>query len=346
MTRRQDPFRDEEIRQLLEATNARRAAHGRPPLDLTALGGGSRRRAAGRDPGLRRVPQRTPDRPWEPPLDVEAEVERRLRLGRGDAVGDRGRLTAIGCVQLAQDVRDVDAGRLDADHERRRRSRGWCSPRATRVSTSASRGVRPRTSSSRVWAIRCGLRSGEVEPRPLGEKLELAQQRRAPSRAATACACPQRRARLGAGRTGGDQRLRLRATGSRQRGAGAATGPRRRRRCDQGSGRAAPRTRSYSASASARQAAALGVIGRASAAARRALGEQLPLARSSAVSTRRRRPGGRGRAPPAPPAPAALWCTARRGSAPRPGPCTCEAVARGLRRRPIHRRCQRASSAT
>jgi hypothetical protein len=75
----QDPFRDEEIRQLLEATNARRAAHGRPPLDLAALEGApddelrAEIRAFVESRNARRIAR------GQEPLDVEAEVERRLR---------------------------------------------------------------------------------------------------------------------------------------------------------------------------------------------------------------------------------------------------------------------------
>ena len=78
-----DPFRDEEIRQLLEATNARRAAHGRPPLDLTTLEGApddelrAEIRAFVESRNARRIAR------GEPPLDVEAEVERRLRSQDG-----------------------------------------------------------------------------------------------------------------------------------------------------------------------------------------------------------------------------------------------------------------------
>ena len=74
-----DPFRDEEIRQLLEATNARRAAHGRPPLDLDVAR--RARRTTSCEP--RSAPSWNPaTRAGSPagsqPLDVEAEVERRL----------------------------------------------------------------------------------------------------------------------------------------------------------------------------------------------------------------------------------------------------------------------------
>ena len=76
--------RDAEIRQLLEARNARRAARGEPPVDVEAELRALTAPAA--DPELaaevrqlvearnaRRVAR------GEPPLDVEAEVSRRLR---------------------------------------------------------------------------------------------------------------------------------------------------------------------------------------------------------------------------------------------------------------------------
>ena len=88
---------------------------------------------------------------------------------------------------------------------------------------------------------------------------------------------PERRARLGAGGAGGDERLGL---------APAAVGGERRAleplpgRCGLRPqlGRASPRARSYSASASASQPAAFGVTAEASAAARASGGEQLPCA--------------------------------------------------------------------
>lgn len=76
--------RDEEIRQMVEARNARRERRGEPPLDvdaeLAALSGQTV------DEGLRdevrqlvvaRNVRRT--RKGEPPLDVESEVDRQLR---------------------------------------------------------------------------------------------------------------------------------------------------------------------------------------------------------------------------------------------------------------------------
>jgi hypothetical protein len=79
--------RDEEIRQMLEARNARRRRRGEPPLDVEQEL--SRLTAPAIDPQLRdeirdlvkaRNYRRT--RAGKPPLDVEAEVEREIaRLG-------------------------------------------------------------------------------------------------------------------------------------------------------------------------------------------------------------------------------------------------------------------------
>jgi hypothetical protein len=73
-----DPFRDEEIAQMLAATNARRAAQGRPLLALGDL-------QPEPDPELRAevrafVESRNARRVarGQPPLDVESEIERRL----------------------------------------------------------------------------------------------------------------------------------------------------------------------------------------------------------------------------------------------------------------------------
>jgi uncharacterized protein YkwD len=87
--------RDEEIRELLEARNARRAGRGEPPLDvdaqlaaLTSGGGGARAAPAGpkatrelRDELRALVEARNRRRAGAglPALDVDAEVERRLR---------------------------------------------------------------------------------------------------------------------------------------------------------------------------------------------------------------------------------------------------------------------------
>jgi hypothetical protein len=75
--------RDEEIRQMLEAQNARRARQGQPPLDVDAEI--ARLTKTQIDPGLReeirqlvvaRNDRRA--RQGKPPLDVEAEIERQI----------------------------------------------------------------------------------------------------------------------------------------------------------------------------------------------------------------------------------------------------------------------------
>jgi hypothetical protein len=78
-----DPYRDDEIRQLLEARNARRAAKGGDPVDVEAELAALTRPAA--DDSLRAevrafVEARNARRiaRGQEPLDVDAEVERRL----------------------------------------------------------------------------------------------------------------------------------------------------------------------------------------------------------------------------------------------------------------------------
>ena len=86
--------RDDEIRQMLEARNERRARRGQEPLDIEAELARARRAARRVDPGLAARsatlvdrPQRAPRaRMGKEPLDVEAEVARQLReLGGGGA---------------------------------------------------------------------------------------------------------------------------------------------------------------------------------------------------------------------------------------------------------------------
>jgi hypothetical protein len=76
--------RDEEIRQMLEARNARRRRQGREPLDVEAEMAALARPAI--DPGLARevrdlviARNARRARQGKEPLDVEAEVQRRLR---------------------------------------------------------------------------------------------------------------------------------------------------------------------------------------------------------------------------------------------------------------------------
>jgi len=79
--------RDDEIRQMLEARNARRVARGQPAVDVEAellrLTGPT---AVAADPALRAEVRQLVQarnarraRRGQPPLDVEAEVERQLR---------------------------------------------------------------------------------------------------------------------------------------------------------------------------------------------------------------------------------------------------------------------------
>ena len=85
--------RDAEIRQMLEARNARRAAQGRETVDveaelaeLTQAGGGIGSGDPRGGPRARARPQLAPDRPRPQPLDEDAEVARQLR----DLPGDPG----------------------------------------------------------------------------------------------------------------------------------------------------------------------------------------------------------------------------------------------------------------
>jgi len=78
--------REDDIRQMLEARNARRAAHGQPAVDVEAELAELTRPSAARDPEIleevrtlvearnaRRIAR------GKEPLDVEAEIERQLR---------------------------------------------------------------------------------------------------------------------------------------------------------------------------------------------------------------------------------------------------------------------------
>jgi hypothetical protein len=78
--------RDEEIRQMLDARNARRERRGEAPLDVDAELAALTRAAPDADPALREevrdlvvARNRRRVRAGQAPLDVEAEVERRIR---------------------------------------------------------------------------------------------------------------------------------------------------------------------------------------------------------------------------------------------------------------------------
>ncbi len=79
-----DAERDEEIRQMLDARNARRARRGEPPVDLEAELAAIERPPV--DPGLRDevrdmvvASNARRVRAGKAPLDVESEVQRRIR---------------------------------------------------------------------------------------------------------------------------------------------------------------------------------------------------------------------------------------------------------------------------
>ena len=86
---------------------------------------------------------------------------------------DRGRLESVRRAELAQDVRDVHARRLDADHQRRR-------DLAVRVAAGDERQnlCFPRSQSENLLdALNLAVRPldwrREIEPRALGEQLDL-----------------------------------------------------------------------------------------------------------------------------------------------------------------------------
>ena len=159
-------------------------------------------------------------------------------LAVGQAVRDGGRLEPVRRAELAQDVRDVDAGRLDADDERRAAISRLVQPRATRS------GPRPRGRSGREPAparLASGgpasggrgraARAGRAAPAPAAAVSLRSEPRRcAPGAAARSPRCGTRRRR---------RAPRPRASGSRPRAAGVRAGPRPRRRPT--TARAAPR---------------------------------------------------------------------------------------------------------
>jgi hypothetical protein len=78
-----DPYREDEIRQLLEARNARRAAAGKPTVDVEAELAALSRPAADEElrAEIRSLVEARNARllaRGRPPLDVEAEIARRL----------------------------------------------------------------------------------------------------------------------------------------------------------------------------------------------------------------------------------------------------------------------------
>src|SRR5205085_11561437 len=124
-----------------------------------------------------------------------------------------------------------------------------------------------------LWAVlllgKRGLRRREIEPRALGEQLDLAEQRPGPYPGRDGVRLPQRHGRHGAGGAGRGERFGLAPTAVRHQRQAleplpglCALRPRL--------GPAGPPARSYSASARASHPPAFGVTAEASAAARRA----------------------------------------------------------------------------
>ena len=233
---------------------------------------------------------------------------------------DRGRLEPVRRVELAQDVRDVDAGRLDADHERRGDlavgvaagdERSAPPPRAA-----SGRGSPPGPASRPAAPRRGGARSSRARSASSSSSRSRGL---APIRAATACASRSGTLASARERAGGDERLGLApAAVGRERRAleplpgRRRLGPRLGSRARRGRARTRPRP-------SASQPSAFGVIadGLRGGAPR---GGRAASARGRAGRGARRRRGGRVRAPPAPPARAVPWRRAGRGSArPRAG---------------------------
>jgi hypothetical protein len=96
----------------------------------------------------------------------------------GEAVRDGGRLEPVRRAELAQDVRDVDAGRPDADHQ------GRCDLAVGVAAREEGQDLRlaRREAEDLLKALlpvgRPCIRRRELEPRALGEQLELPGQRR------------------------------------------------------------------------------------------------------------------------------------------------------------------------
>ena len=131
---------------------------------------------------------------------------------------DGGGLEPIRRAQLPQDVRNVDAGRPDTDHEGRR-------DLAVGVAA-GDEGQDLRLARCEAEELKALLRVGrhskrrcDLQPRALGEQLELRGQRLGSDPGRDRMRLPERPARLGAGRAGGDQRLGLApaAVGSERR---------------------------------------------------------------------------------------------------------------------------------
>jgi hypothetical protein len=87
-------------------------------------------------------------------------------------VGDGGRLQPVRRAELAQDVRDVDAGRPDADDELRGDLAVGVAAGEEGQDLRLARGEAEGLLQAPLPVGRPGLRRRQLEPRPLGEQLE------------------------------------------------------------------------------------------------------------------------------------------------------------------------------
>ena len=93
-----------------------------------------------------------------------------------EAVGDRRRLQPIRRAELAQDVRDVDAGGPDADDECLRDLAVGVAAGDESEDLRLARGEAEDVLQARLSVGRRGVQRCEIEPRALGEQLELAKE--------------------------------------------------------------------------------------------------------------------------------------------------------------------------
>ena len=101
---------------------------------------------------------------------------------RGDAVRDGGRLQPVRRAELAQDVRDVDAGRPDADHQGRRDLAVGVAAGDQGQDLRLARREAEDLLEALLPFGRPGVRRRELQPRALGEQSSPAAASRADSR--------------------------------------------------------------------------------------------------------------------------------------------------------------------
>src|SRR5581483_7458958 len=194
-----------------------------------------------RAPSAPRATARARLRPWPscPPSCPGVTGEAYESARQGEAMGDRGGLAAVRRVELAEDVLDVDARRLDADHE----LGGDLAVRVAAGDEAQHLGLAPGQAEQPLGTGLAFERVGrrrELETRALREQLELAQERLRPEPARDGVRLPERRARGAARGARRDERLHLApAAVGRERGTLEPLPERRRLRPRVGSSLAA-----------------------------------------------------------------------------------------------------------